>query len=100
MAQYPDAPSEAVAFTRAYTAANAEPLRRAVQITKGMLQADPAQVGGADVDDGDAAQAYAELMKLAEAQRRRVPHLKMTEAQAFAEQARQNPALARRAVGR
>jgi hypothetical protein len=96
MAQYPDA-SPAAAFTKAYSSPQGEPLRRAIQIAKGMLE--PTKpVGGEDVDPNDASKAYEQLQELAEKQRRRAPFL--SAAQAFERAGRERPDLLRRATSR
>jgi hypothetical protein len=95
MAENPDMSPEH-AFTKAYMSPAGEPLRRAVQITKGMLQ--PVRVGGDDVDANDAAKAYESLQKLAVDMRKRSPFL--STAQAFERVSKQRPDLLARAVPR
>ena len=94
MAQYPDASAEA-AFTRVYCSAAAEPMRRAIQIAKGMLEPTKPVVGE-DVDPDDASKAYEQLQRLAEKQRERAPFL--SAAQAFERAGRARPDLLRRAT--
>ena len=69
--------SDAAAFTKAFTAAGpaGDTLRRAVQVAK------VAQVsGGDDADADDAEEALEELHRLADAERRRSPHLSASQA--------------------
>jgi hypothetical protein len=95
---YPDMSPE-IAFSKAYLSAAAEPLRRAIQIAKGMLQpVQPVQVGGGDSDGDDAAKAYGHLERLAEATRKRLPGLSAS--QAFERAAKERPDLLARAVPR
>jgi hypothetical protein len=95
MREHPDM-SPDHAFTKAYMSPAGEPLRRAVQITKGMLQ--PVQVGGNDVDANDATAAYESLQKLAVDMRKRSPFLSTS--QAFERVSKQRPDLLARAVPR
>jgi hypothetical protein len=93
---YPDMSPEG-AFSKAYLSAAAEPLRRAIQIAKGMLQpVQPVQVAPSDGDD--AAKAYGHLERLAEATRKRLPGLSAS--QAFERAAKERPDLLARAVPR
>jgi hypothetical protein len=99
LVEHPDMSAEG-AFTKAYMSAAGEPLRKAIAICGGRL-APAAPVADADVDTDDAAQAYAELVKLAEVQiRKSAPYRRLSQAQAFAMMTQQYPALARRAVGK
>jgi hypothetical protein len=94
---YPDMSPEG-AFTKIYTSLGGEPLRRAVQIAKGLMDIEPVQVGGDDVDVNDAAKAYEQLQRLAIQQRKRAPSLSAS--QAFEHATRDRPDLLARAVPR
>jgi hypothetical protein len=94
MREYPDMSAEG-AFTKAYTSAAGETLRRAIGITNGMLEPTKPVVGE-DVDPDDASKAYEQLQRLAEKQRERSPFL--SAAQAFERAGRARPDLLRRAT--
>jgi hypothetical protein len=94
---YPDMSPEG-AFTKIYTSPGGEPLRRAVQIAKGLMDIEPVAVGVGDSDTDDAAKAYQQLARLAEVQKRRSPSL--SAAQAFERATRDRPDLLARAVPR
>jgi hypothetical protein len=94
MREYPDMSAEG-AFTKAYTSAAGETLRRAIGITNGMLEPTKPVVGE-DVDPDDASKAYKQLQRLAEEQRARAPFL--SAAQAFERAGRARPDLLRRAT--
>jgi hypothetical protein len=93
---YPEM-SPSSAFSKLFMSPGAEPLRRAVQIAKGMLHIEP-QVSGDDVDANDATRAYEQLQRLATEHRKRSPFLKAE--QAFDRATRERPDLLARAVPR
>jgi hypothetical protein len=93
---YPDMSPEG-AFTKIYTSPGGEPLRRAVQIAKGLMDIEPVHVGVADASDtDDAAKAYEQLQRLAIQQRKRAPFLSAS--QAFERAGRDRPDLLNRAT--
>jgi hypothetical protein len=98
MREHPDMPPEG-AFTKAYMSPAGEPLRRAIQITKGLLDIEPVAVGvGSSDTEDDSGKAYEQLQRLATEQRKRSPFLSVS--QAFERVTRQRPDLLARAVPR
>jgi hypothetical protein len=93
---YPDMSPEG-AFSKLFMSPGGEPLRRAVQIAKGLMDIEPVHVGAADASDtDDAAKAYEQLQRLATQQRKRAPFLSVS--QAFERAGRDRPDLLNRAT--
>jgi hypothetical protein len=85
------------AFTKMFESPAGEPLRRAVAIAKaGLMPVMPTQVGGADVDVDDPAEALGQIKQLIARMRAASPDL--TESDAWDRVVRSYPRLARRAI--
>ena len=92
---YPDMSPEG-AFSKLFLAPGGEPLRRAVQIAKGLMDIEPMAVGVGDSNTDDAAKAYEQLQRLAVEHRKRAPFLSTS--QAFERAGRDRPDLLNRAT--
>jgi hypothetical protein len=92
---FPDMSPEG-AFSKLFMSPGGEPLRRAVQIAKGLMDIEPVHVDVNDVDGDDAAKAYEQLQRLATQQRKRAPFLSAS--QAFERAGRDRPDLLNRAT--
>jgi hypothetical protein len=92
---YPDMSPEG-AFSKLFLAPGGEPLRRAVQIAKGLMDIEPMAVGVGDSNTDDAAKAYEQLQRLAVEHRKRAPFLSTS--QAFERAGRARPDLLNRAT--